>query len=260
MPATAPSIRIGCAGWSLASRHAGLFAGGDSHLARYATRFDVVEINSTFYREHAPRTFERWAASVPARFRFSVKLPKLVTHEARLQGVGDLLTAFFDSTAGLGPKLGGVLVQLPPSLAFDARIADRFFGMLRRRSDVSVACEPRHASWFEPQVDALWARHSIARVAADPARVAAAATPGGAGARWSYWRWHGSPRMYYSSYDDAALQALAARLLAVARPRTPAWCIFDNTAHSHAVEDGARLQGFVASLAAARASGRAASG
>ena len=245
VPPAAP--RIGCAGWSIPSQHAALFGAGDSHLARYATRFDVTEINSTFYRLHQPKTFERWAATVPARFRFSAKLPKQITHEARLQNVGDALTAFFDAVAGLGPKLGGVLMQLPPSLAFDARVADRFFAMLRRRCAVPVACEPRHASWFEPAVDVLWQRYAIARAAADPARLPAAAQPGGAGAsaRWSYWRWHGSPRMYYSRYDDAALRTLARSLRAAHEPRAPAWCILDNTTLGHAVDDAARLQRFV---------------
>lgn len=242
-PARSPSIRIGCAGWSIPSRHAELFGEGESHLARYATRFDVVEINSTFYRPHHFRTFERWAASVPPGFRFSAKLPKAITHEARLHGTGDALTAFFAAIAGLGAKLGGVLVQLPPTLAFDARVADRFFAMVRRRSAVRIACEPRHASWFAPEVDALWKRHAIARVATDPALSAQASRPGGpASARWHYWRWHGSPRIYYSAYDDAALRGLADGLLAASSVRSPSWCIFDNTAHGHAVADAARLQ------------------
>ena len=242
------AVRIGCAGWSIPSRHAHLFDDGESHLARYATRFDVTEINSTFYRPHQPKTFERWAASVPTRFRFSVKLPRQITHEARLYRTGDALTEFFEGVAGLGSKLGGMLVQLPPSLAFDARLADTFFAMLRRRCDQPVACEPRHASWFEPAVDSLWQRFAIARVAADPARLPAAARPGGASAkaRWSYWRWHGSPRIYYSRYEDAALEALAQALRHQARARSPAWCILDNTAHGHAMEDAARLQDFVA--------------
>ena len=242
-----PRVRVGCAGWSIPSRHAPLFGDGDSHLARYATRFDVAEINSTFYRPHQARTFERWAASVPARFRFSAKLPKAITHDARLQGTGDALTAFFDALAGLGAKLGGVLVQLPPGLAFEARVADRFFAMLRRRSGTRVACEPRHASWFTPAADAVLLRHAVARAAADPARVPEAAVPGGAGqaARWSYWRWHGAPRIYYSRYDDAALRALAEALAGAGSARAPAWCILDNTAHGHAMDDAARLQAFL---------------
>ena len=85
MAVSATRARVGCAGWSIPSRHAALFDAGDSHLARYATRFDVVEVNSTFHRRHQARTFERWAASVPARFRFSAKLPKAITHEAKLR-------------------------------------------------------------------------------------------------------------------------------------------------------------------------------
>jgi uncharacterized protein YecE (DUF72 family) len=242
------ALRIGCAGWSIPSRHAGLFGEGDNHLARYATRFDVAEINSTFYRPHQPRTFERWAAEVPPDFRFSAKLPRAITHESRLHATGDALSAFFEALAGLGAKLGGVLVQLPPSLAYDARLADRFFAMMRRRSDTRIACEPRHASWFEPAVDALWKRHGIARVAADPALSAEAARPGGpASARWRYWRWHGSPRMYYSAYDDAALRSLADGLAATSSARSPGWCLFDNTAHGHAMADAARLQAMLGS-------------
>ncbi len=248
LPPASSRVRIGCAGWSIPSRHAALFGEGDSHLARYATRFDVAEINSTFHRPHQPRTFERWAASVPSRFRFSAKLPRAITHDARLQGTGDALTAFFDALAGLGAKLGGVLVQLPPGLAFEARVVDRFFAMLRRRSDARVACEPRHASWFTPAADAVLARYAVARAAADPARVPGAAVPGGAGkaARWSYWRWHGAPRIYYSRYGDAALEALAQALVDSGSPRAPAWCILDNTAHGHAMDDAARLQAAVA--------------
>jgi uncharacterized protein YecE (DUF72 family) len=241
-------VRIGCAGWSIPSQHAHLFGEGDSHLARYATRFDVTEINSTFYRPHQPRTFERWAASVPKQFRFSTKLPKSITHEARLHGAGDALTAFFDAVAGLGPKLGGVLVQLPPGLAFDARLADRFFAMVRRRCTVGVTCEPRHASWFGPAADRLWTRYAIARAAADPAPVPAAARPAPAAsaAGWSYWRWHGAPRMYYSAYEEDDLRHLARALVREAHAPAPAWCILDNTAHGHAMADAARLQDIVA--------------
>ena len=227
------------------SRHAGLFGAGGSHLARYATRFDAVEINSSFYRPHAPETYARWAASVPVDFRFSVKLPRAITHDARLQRTGEALSRFVDEVSGLGRRLGGVLVQLPPSLAFDARIASTFFASLRRRLDAPLACEPRHASWFDARVDAIWRRYGVARVAADPARLPEAAQPGGGG-RWRYWRLHGSPRMYYDAYDDARLRALATQLRTGAGPGQSTWCIFDNTAAGHAVADAARLQQMLA--------------
>lgn len=234
--------RIGCAGWSFASAQAGYFGAGDSQLARYATRFDVVEINSSFYRPHRRATYARWAASVPRGFRFSVKLPRGITHESRLERCGPALDRFADEVGGLGGKLGGLLVQLPPGLAFVPRAAATFFAMLRRRLPrVPVACEPRHASWFAPAVDVLWDRHAVARVAADPAPVAGAALPGGAG-RWQYWRLHGSPRMYYSEYGQARLREIAGVLRAHARAGSPAWCIFDNTAHGFAISDAASLQ------------------
>jgi len=233
------------------SRHAGWFGADGSHLARYATRFDVVEINSSFYRPHAATTYARWAASVPPGFRFSVKLPKAITHEARLLRAGDALSRFAGEISGLGRSLGGVLVQLPPSLAFDARIADTFFATLRRRLDVPVACEPRHPGWFEPRVDVIWRRYDIARVAADPARLPGAAQPGGFG-RWRYWRLHGAPRMYYDRYDDARLRAFADALGSGAKPGQSTWCIFDNTAAGHAVADAVRLQELLADQARTR--------
>jgi uncharacterized protein YecE (DUF72 family) len=238
----APPVRIGCAGWSFASVQARYFDAGESQLARYATRFDVVEINSSFYRPHQRATYARWAASVPRDFRFSVKLPREVTHDARLERCGKVLDRFAGEVEGLGAKLGGLLVQLPPSLAHAPRTAATFFAMLRRRFPrARLACEPRHASWFAPAVDALWERHAVARVAADPPPVPGAAMPGGAG-RWHYWRLHGSPRMYYSEYGEARLRAIAEALRMHARAGRPAWCVFDNTAHGFSISDAACLQ------------------
>lgn len=232
-------IRIGCAGWSIPSAHSGDFGAGASQLERYATRFDLVEINSSFYRPHRESTYRRWAASVPRDFRFAVKAPRSITHEHRLHDAGDLLDRFCGEAAGLGAKFGVLLVQLPPSLAFDARVAATFFAMLRRRLDVPVACEPRHRSWFMPLVDALLERHHITRVAADPVRCEGAGSPAGDTSK-RYWRWHGSPRIYYSAYTPARLSRLADALRIPALG--PDWIIFDNTAQGHAIPDALRLR------------------
>ena len=235
-----PRLRVGCAGWSIGTPQRDLFDEGASMLARYATRFDAVEVNTSFHRAHRRATWQRWAASVPAHFRFAAKLPRSISHESGLRGAGPALDGFLAEAGGLGRKLGALLLQLPPALAFDARSAGAFFGMLRRRTDLPLACEPRHASWFEPRADELLQRHAVTRVAADPARLPAAAQPLHNGTGWTYWRWHGSPRMYYSRYDDDALQALADAVAAVRGRR--AWVIFDNTAHGHAVTDALRLK------------------
>jgi uncharacterized protein YecE (DUF72 family) len=236
--------KIGCAGWSIPSRYAAHFGPGDSALARYATRFEVAEINSSFYRPHQRTTYARWAATVPSEFRFSVKLPRTISHDSGLVGVGPLLDRFLDEVGGLGRTLGALLLQLPPSLALDTRRAGSFFRALRRRTPVPVVCEPRHASWFSAQAEALLQRHVISRAAVDPARVAAAALPGGAQG-WRYWRWHGSPRMYYSDYPDAALANLAAHLVQHPGQAQAPWVIFDNTAHGFAIANALRLKEIV---------------
>lgn len=237
-----PRIRVGCAGWSLPAAQRARFGAGDSVLAAYATRFDAVEINSSFYRPHRRATYERWADSVPARFRFSAKLPRQATHEAGLRGAGPMLDAFIGQVGGLGDKLGALLVQLPPRLAFDAAVAARFFAMLARRTEAAVVCEPRHRSWFEPRAEELLRRHGVQRAGVDPAvPLPAAAAPSPHGAL-RYWRWHGSPRVYYSAYEPERLRAMAAAARAGAGGGAETWCIFDNTAAGHAVADALAFQ------------------
>ncbi len=233
-------FRIGCAGWTLPGAHASAFPRDGSHLQRYSAVFAAVEINSSFYKSHRRETYERWARSVPATFRFSVKLPKEITHTLRLRRSARLLDDFFEQTGGLGRRLGAVLVQLPPSLAFERAVARRFFTVMRDRFDGRVVIEPRHLSWFDERAEKVLSEFSIARVAADPALNDAAALPGG-DPRLAYFRLHGSPRMYYSSYDDAFLATVAQRMRDASRGAREVWCIFDNTAHSHAVPNALQL-------------------
>lgn len=232
------TIKVGTAGWAIPRLVAEAFPPLGTGLERYAARFDVVEINSTFHRPHRPQTFERWAATTPEGFLFSVKAPKTITHEQRLVDCGDQVQAFIDQVQALGERLGAVLVQLPPSLAFDAQTAEALFSDLRRRFAGLIACEPRHSSWFEPAADALLTAHEVARAAADPARDPRAATPGG-WRRFSYVRLHGSPRMYYSPYGADRLAELAQSLEG---PGQEAWVIFDNTASGAAAEDALILR------------------
>ena len=239
MSETLPNVRVGCAGWSLPREHLPAFGDGASHLARYATRLPAVEINSSFYRPHRPATYARWAASVSAGFQFAVKVPKAITHTGRLVDAGPALDAFLAECGALGAALGPLLVQLPPSLAFSAPTVTAFCTALRARFPGAVVCEPRHATWFTAEAEALLAAFQIARVAADPAVVPAAAHPGG----WDglvYYRLHGAPRIYYSAYDSATLATLAGPLRTAAHSG-PAWCIFDNTAAGAAIANALDL-------------------
>jgi uncharacterized protein YecE (DUF72 family) len=240
----APRVLVGTAAWALPRVHRRRFPAGGSNLERYATRLSCSEINSSFYRPHKPATYESWAKSVPAAFRFSVKIPQEISHDLRLSGAGPALRAFLGQVEGLGDKLGCLLLQLPPSLAFDKRPAATFFRMLRKRYDGPLAAEPRHATWLTGEADKLLVSAQIARVAADPARAIGDGEPGGWGGT-TYFRLHGSPVMYRSSYEPEYLGALAKKLKARQTPGSTVWCIFDNTmlgaATANALDLAARL-------------------
>lgn len=233
-------IDVGTAGWNVPRALADTFPAEGSHLVRYAHTMRCVEIDTSFYREHRAETYARWARETPPGFRFAVKLPRSITHERRLRRAREPLQAFLAQVAGLGDKLGVLLVQLPPSLEFAAPAARRFFGLLRELHAGAIVCEPRHPGWFTVAANRLLAAHRIGRAAADPApRLVddeAAREPGGwlgddangAGAT-IYYRWHGSPRVYWSGYPADWLEERAARLRAWPAA-ADCWCVFDNTA------------------------------
>jgi uncharacterized protein YecE (DUF72 family) len=231
--------RVGIAGWSNPPAHRGKRPDAQSHLEYYARYFGCVEINSSFYRSHRQETYQRWRDATPARFRFAVKMPRSITHECGLRNARRELSGFFAEIEGLGTKLEVILIQLPPSLEFTASTVRTFFRRLPRLPDIHLVCEPRHVSWFSKSADALLLRAGVSRAAVDPAIIDAATVPGG-DRRFAYYRWHGSPRMYYSSYRAAQLTSLAATLCA-AEPRA-AWCIFDNTARYAAWRNAATLE------------------
>jgi uncharacterized protein YecE (DUF72 family) len=231
-------IYVGCAGWSIPREHARHFPAEGSHLERYAARLPAVEINSSFYRLHKLDTYARWARSTPPAFRFSVKIPRQITHTGRLADLS-LLDEFLIGASELGEKLGALLVQLPPSLPFRPETAQAFFAALRERYEGGAVCEPRHRTWFTPPAETLLAGLRISRAAADPAVVPQAGEPGG----WSglvYYRLHGSPQMYTSPYSPEQLSALAVKLQQAAEAG-PAWYIFDNTALGAATENALAL-------------------
>lgn len=229
---------VGTAAWSNPPAERLRRKEGVSHLEHYGTQFCAVEINSSFYRSHRRVTYQSWREATPARFRFSVKMPRTVTHDCALRNCRAELKQFLAEVAGLGQKLQVILVQTPASLAFEATVASRFFGALSTLATCQIACEPRHPSWWTSTADALLRRHDVARVAADPAKAPEAAAPGGA-KRLLYYRLHGSPRMYYSAYSAEYLQTLATTVTTSTSETREVWCIFDNTAR-HASWDNAQ--------------------
>src|SRR5580698_6494600 len=117
---------IGTAGWVIPSQYTSAFAPEGTSLARYASRLRGVEVNSSFHRPHRPSTWARWRESVPNDFVFSAKVPKTITHHKKLVDCEAAAAGFLGGAGALGPKLAILLVQLPPSLVFDAAIVDAF--------------------------------------------------------------------------------------------------------------------------------------
>jgi uncharacterized protein YecE (DUF72 family) len=241
-------MHIGTAAWSIPRELTSSFPGAGQHLQRYARVLSCTEINSSFYRSHRTETYERWSAQTPPGFRFAAKLPRSITHDARLRRARVPLQSFLAEVAGLGDRLAVLLVQLPPSFAFEARPVRNFFKLLTELYAGAVVCEPRHASWFTPSADAALAALKVSRAAADPARCAQAARPGGwLGPRGDgsgavlYHRWHGSPRMYWSRYETEWLSERARELRAWPAG-ADCWCIFDNTAGGGATPNALALR------------------
>lgn len=237
MKALGDHPRIGTAGWAIPVALRPQFGKGSSNLASYATLLNCVEINSSFNRRHRADTWVRWAASVPSEFRFSAKVPKAITHTNRLVECEAMLEEFVADTHGMGRKLEVLLVQLPPSLQFDEGIASNFARAILRLTSRSIVFEPRHSSWFGDEREQWFREHGITRAGADPSLIPDAAHPGGA-STLKYWRLHGSPRMYRSSYD---MERLAVYASALAAAGSTAWCIFDNTAASAATANALEL-------------------
>lgn len=255
-------LRVGTAGWNIPRLAADTFSGSGTHLERYARVLHCAEINASFYRPLRFELYARWAALTPADFRFSVKMPRTITHEGRLRRAHALLEQFLSEVAGLRDKLGPLLVQLPPSLEFEGSAARTFFALLRTCHAGVVVCEPRHASWFELAAERVFETFHIGRVAADPARVSAASKPGGwlgearDGANATvYYRLHGSPRIYWSVYPTERITTWA-DALGELPASSDVWCIFDNTAAGGALQNALELAACITPLMARGARGK----
>ena len=241
-------IRIGTAGWGIATRHAADFPAKGTHLERYSQVLAAAEIDTSFYRHHQRQTYARWSHSVPESFRFAVKTPRALTQPGSLVLDLEVMKQFAAEVAGLGERLAVVLVQLAPRVAFEQGAAQELFARLRECIPVAIVCEPRHESWGDPRADELLRALQVARVAADPPRWPGGEAPGGS-TGCTYFRMHGAPRTYYSDYPAQRLADLAVQLIEAARQSSQVWCILDNTALGHALGNALALQQLAAGLA-----------
>jgi len=235
----ATPARIGLAGWSEAvSKYREHFPGTGSGLERYSRTLSMVEVNASFYRAVRAETFASWAEQTPPDFNFSVKINRAVTHAARLSANAKLEQAL-EPMMSLGPKLAAVLIQLPPTLAFDPERDEAFLDRLRALYSGMVAWEPRHPSWEGFEASALLAARGITRVRTEIPESDVPGPGSGYPSGGTYVRLHGTPRRYYSAYSATDLATLADWL---GGAPDPVIVIFDNTASSAGVRNALELE------------------
>ncbi len=223
------SFFVGTAGWSIPALAADSFESEGSHLERYSRMFNCVEINSSFYREHKPSTYAKWAQSTPEDFRFSVKLLRYFTQEKRLKETGTRLEEILFGFSQLQEKWGALLVQLPPSLEFESLVADVFFAALRKLFKGLIVVEPRHKSWASERALHLLAAHQINKVLADPEPCFVSRLRRQKVEKTIYFRLHGTPDIYKSRYGAEVIERIAIQIKKGLAEGKDVWCTFDNT-------------------------------
>jgi len=209
-------------------------------LSFYAQYFDTTEINSSFYHLPRPATVAGWMAQVPDTFKFCPKLSRYITHIKRLHEAEDGLQRYFKSFEQARHMLGPVLIQLPPSLAFDPVRIKAFFDILKSDyKHYEFALEARHKSWLDDEAIKLCKRYHISWVIAQS----------GVGYPYLekvtsdhvYVRFHGPGRLYASSYSDEMLQEYAIKFRKWASAGHHVWAFFNNTMNGVALDNGRRL-------------------
>lgn len=214
------------------------------YLAFYAQHLSAVEINSTFYRRPQSRTLANWVAQTPAHFRFVIKMPKAITHIARLNRVEAEVQDFCRHiAAGLGDRLAGFLYQLPPSYGYSAEHLQQVIVALSGYTAALNFIEFRHASWWQPDVmQTLAASHIVMSGVSIPRPISDEVVRNCSHAL--YYRLHGVPQMFKSSYDLSFLQNLALQLQEF---EGQAYVFFNNTYGPAAIQNALTLQQIMSS-------------
>lgn len=223
-------MRVGTAGWNIPSAFQSSFPEEGSHLQRYSQVLNAVEINSTFYKFHQAKTFEKWAMSTHEDFQFSIKLHQTFTHESDLKPKVREMKDFIKSVNYLGPKWKVLLLQFPGKTLFHPDKMNRFYEIIRNNYEGLIAIEPRNESWVSPESRRLLKAYKISKVIADPERCPSKYKSVISAGGLVYYRLHGSPVIYRSSYSRDYLKRLKTELKNFKNP----WCIFDNTSYGEA--------------------------
>lgn len=222
----AKMIYTGTAAWNIPVIAKDFFPFKGSHLERYASKLNAVEINTSFYRDHQAKTYLKWAEMTPYDFRFSVKLNRRFTHESNLEiDIADLHQCL-SSISLLGEKMGVLLIQFPIKQLFDREKMYLFYRAIRQVYHGAIALEARNTTWSSENSLELIKKNNISVVKADPDLC-----PIIQAGEIEYLKLHGSPEIYKSNYSDEFLNRLFSEIEIIEKD---VWCIFDNTTFGHA--------------------------
>jgi uncharacterized protein YecE (DUF72 family) len=228
-------LHVGTSGWQYRDWRGTFYPLGlaqSGWLRHYAPRFATVELNNSFYRLPERATFERWREQTPDDFVVAVKMSRFLTHVRRLRDPEGPVRLFLERAGGLGPKLGPVLLQLPPQLEADPdRLADT---LDRFPKDVRVAVEPRHESWFDDRVRALLEARGAALCLADSPR---RRSPVWRTAGWGFVRFHEGTASPRPCYGERALASWVERIASLWPASADVFCYFNNDAGACAVDN-----------------------
>lgn len=233
---------IGCSGWVYRDWRGPVYPPELPQRAwfgHYATLFNTVEINATFYRLPAVHTVEGWAAQAPPGFEYAVKVGQFGSHRMKLLDPTGWLGNHLDRVRRLGPSLGPNLVQLPPRWKRNLERLDAFLTVAPR--DVRWAIEIRDPSWFHDDVFALLERHGAALCLHDMV----AAHPWILTTSWTYVRFHGPIALtnkYQGRYGPRRLAPTARRLQAWLEAGVDVYAYFNNDYDGHAIADAQSLR------------------
>ena len=234
-----PAVRIGTSGWVYPHWRGLFYPEGlpqKRWLAHYASVFDTVEINNTFYRLPAADTFIAWRRQAPRGFVYAVKASRFLTHQKKLRDPEESLRLFFERARHLGESLGPILYQLPPRWRADPQ---RFHGFLSRLpARYTHVVEFRDQSWFVEEIFALMERFGVAHCIHD---FPALTVPLRATAAPVYLRFHGDVG-YSGDYAPKALEAWARRIERWRADGLPVFAYFNNDAGGYAVENARTLR------------------
>jgi len=239
-----PEIRIGTSGWNYASWRETFYPPGlpaRRWLEHYATVFDTVEINATFYRLAKSSAVANWVEQTPPGFVFAAKSSRFLTHMKRLTDMDRGLHRYYDSIAPLAesPKLGPVLWQLPDNFKRDD---DRLAFALEHLPPGRHAFELRHPSWFAEAVYELLREYGAAFVIHDSKR--REPTPEVLTADWTYLRFHHGRRGRRGNYSDTELREWAAKVRELTT-QADVYAYFNNDWETFAPPNALRLRGLV---------------